>query len=332
MSCLMTTPSSLLIQNLSSCTCLTQLSMRGIINKVKCSIEQTLPEMRYYIFHPVQITPLTSDGKSHKQGSQPHNFKHAMNITTLLIAVLMMLVVHPDRVHAQRVLQLQPGIALSFDDTHIHDWYEANEIFREYGWKATFYLSRFHRFSDDEIAMLHRLQDEGHEIAAHGYHHIRGVEYISENGIQAYLDYEINPMMDIMEQNNFFPTTFAYPYGNRDAQLDSLLFDRFRLLRGTTSGNPEIEYFRGFYNGSNLVFGRGIDSHRDDFDMAYLLSLLEYAKEHNKIVVLFGHKTVPMFTDRNQTEYRTLRALFDYMKEHDMRFYTMDELSSLNSM
>jgi len=251
-----------------------------------------------------------------------------MKIITMLLMLFLVLCVQVVSINAQE--QIQPGIALSFDDTHIDDWYQANEVFKDYGWRATFYLSRFHRFTEDEIAKLHRLQEEGHEIAAHGYHHIRGVEYIAENGVEAYLDYEINPMMEIMERNNFFPTTFAYPYGNRNAELDSLLLDRYRLLRGTTSGNPEVENFRGFYNGSNLVFGRGIDSHRDDYSIEYLISVLEYAKLNNKIVVLFGHKTVAEFTDRNQTEYRTLVALFDYMKENNMRFYTMDELSRLN--
>lgn len=252
-----------------------------------------------------------------------------MKISTLLIIAFMSFMMPYDIVQAQE--PLQPGIALSFDDTYINEWYEANEVFREYGWKVTFYLSRFHRFSEEEIAKLHRLEADGHEIAAHGYHHIRGVDFIAENGVEAYLDYEIRPMMSVMEQNNFLPTTFAYPYGNRNDQLDTLLLERFQLLRGTTSGNPDVENFRGFYNGSNLVFGRGIDSHRDDYSIEYLLSLLDYAREKNKIVILFGHKTVAEFTDRNQTEYNTLFALFDYMKDNDMRFYTMEELSRMKN-
>lgn len=248
---------------------------------------------------------------------------------SMLLALMVFLLPVQDGEPPASSTVIQPGIALSFDDTYIKEWYEAHQVFQEYDWRVTFYLSRFHRFAEDEIEMLHRLQHAGHEIAAHGYHHIRAVPYIEENGVEAYLDYEIHPMMEIMHANDFHPVTFAYPYGNRSELTDELLMEHFTLLRGTAGGNPPIEHFRGFFNGSSLVWGRGIDSHRDDYNLPYLLSLLEYAREHNKIVILFGHKTVEEYTDRNQTEYATLRALFEYMKEHDMRFYTMEELAGM---
>ncbi len=221
----------------------------------------------------------------------------------------------------------QPGVAISFDDLYISEWFEANEFFRKYDWKATFYISRFYRLSDEEIEKLHALQKGGHEIAAHGFHHIRAVDHIAENGVQAYLDYEINPMMEMMHENNFFPTTFAYPYGNRNPSIDTLLLDRFDILRGTTRAAPDLESLRAFFDNNGVVYGLGIDSQRVDFDLDYLLSALQYAKDNNKILIIFGHKTVPDHQYRNETDYKTLIEICEFVTKNNMRFYTMDELS-----
>jgi len=250
-----------------------------------------------------------------------------MNSLTLLLICLISFTGQQDSTHNQNTHQA--GIALSFDDLYVDAWYEANQVFREYDWKATYFISRFDRLSEEQIDKLHRLKNEGHEIAAHGLHHIRATEYITENGMQAYLDYEINPMLELMHENNLYPTSFAYPYGTRNAATDSLLIDHFTILRGTSSGNPNLDSLRAFYNGSNVVWGLGIDSHRADYSIDYLISVLGYAKQHNKIVILYGHETVPEYTDRNQTEYKTLFAILDYIQNNDMRFYTMSELSSI---
>ena len=225
-------------------------------------------------------------------------------------------------------IKYQSGVAISFDDHYVNDWYAANEVFREYNWKATFYISRFDRLTEEEIEKLHELKKEGHEIAAHGMHHIRAVDFIAENGVRAYLDYEINPMMEMMHENNFFPTTFAYPYGSRNVPIDTLLLDHFDILRGTTRATPELESLRAFFNYDNVVFGLGIDSQRADFDLDYVLSALQFAKESNKILIVFGHKTVPDHQARNETDYKTLIEICEFVVNNNMKFYRMDELTS----
>jgi len=248
-------------------------------------------------------------------------------IKVILIATTILLNITIVAAAENKEIQHQPGVAISFDDLYINDWYEANEVFREYNWKATFYISRFYRLSAEEIEKLHSLKKEGHEIAAHGFHHIRAIDYIAENGVQAYLDYEINPMMEMMHENNFFPTTFAYPYGNRNSAIDTLLLDYFDILRGTTRATPELESLRAFMDNSNVVYGLGIDSQRADFSLDYVLSALQFAKDNNKILVIFGHKTVPDHQDRNETDYKTLVEICEFVVNNNMRFYTMDELS-----
>jgi peptidoglycan/xylan/chitin deacetylase (PgdA/CDA1 family) len=35
-----------------------------------------------------------------------------------------------------------PGVVISFDDTSINEWHEADKILRQYYWKATFCVSK----------------------------------------------------------------------------------------------------------------------------------------------------------------------------------------------
>jgi peptidoglycan/xylan/chitin deacetylase (PgdA/CDA1 family) len=246
-----------------------------------------------------------------------------------LIVITILLNIANAAVAENNEIQYQAGVAISFDDLFVNEWYGANEVFREYTWKATFYISRFYRLSEEEIEKLHELKKEGHEIAAHGFHHIRATDYIAENGVQAWLDYEINPMMEMMHANNFFPTTFAYPYGNRNSAIDTLLLEQFKILRGTTRATPDLDSLRAFFSNSNVVYGLGIDSQRPDFNLDYVLSALQFAKDNNKILVIFGHKTVPEHQDRNETDYKTLVDICEFVVQNNMRFYTMDELSDL---
>jgi len=249
------------------------------------------------------------------------------NTRDLIVAFLLFLFISSFTVAEKQPLKYQSGVALSFDDHYVNEWYDANEALREYNWRATFYISRFYRLTEEEISKLHRLKDEGHEIAAHGFHHIRATDYIAENGVQAYLDYEINPMVEIMHANNFFPTTFAYPYGNRNQAIDTLLLDYFKILRGTTRANPNLDSLNAIFNYSDVVWALGVDSQRPDFSLEYLLSAMQFAKDNNKILVIFGHKTVPEHQDRNETDYKTLVAICEFVLKNNMRFYTMDELS-----
>jgi len=226
---------------------------------------------------------------------------------------------------------LQSGVVITFDDDYVDEWFEVNGILQKYDWKATFFVTRFNQLTDAKIQKLKILKSEGHEIAGHGLNHINAPIFISSFGTSEYLKQEILPMSNLMESNNLFPTSFAYPYGARDSTTDKLLLSEFQIIRGTTYGSSNPASQNCYYNKSRLVFGLGIDKNYPHYSIAYFLSLLEYAKNNNKIVIFYAHKPVSNFKNNYETEYQTLIEICNYVKTNNMKFYKTSELYNIQN-
>lgn len=224
----------------------------------------------------------------------------------------------------------QSGVVISFDDDYVNEWHEVNTVLQPYDWKATFFVTRFNQLSSDKIQKLKALKSEGHEIGGHGLNHLNAVNYISSNSTTAYLNDEITSMITQMSSFDLVPTSFAYPYGSRNTTTDNLLLNEFQIIRGTTYGNAAPISQNCYYNSnSKLVFGLGIDKNYSHFNIPYFLSLLEHAKKNNKIVIFYAHKPVLSFQNNYETEYQTLIEICNYVKNNNMKFYRMSELSNL---
>jgi hypothetical protein len=57
---------------------------------------------------------------------------------------------------------------------------------------------------------------------------------------------------------------------------------------------------------------------------------LDYAKRKNKILLLFSHKPTLKITANYQTKTKTLELICNYVKQHNMTFYSLSELKTLN--
>ncbi|MFV8375644.1 polysaccharide deacetylase family protein [Flavobacterium sp. LB1P71] len=225
--------------------------------------------------------------------------------------------------------EINPGVLLSFDDTSINEWYKADKILHQYSWKATFCVSKINTLNHSEIKKLLQLQKEGHEIAGHSLHHFDAPKFVTKNGINAYMNQEINPMLALMHFYSFKVTSFAYPFGFRNPAIDIALFKKFKIIRGTTYGAEDPFFQNCYFNNTKLVFGIGIDTDHPNFSIPYLIKLLDYAKRKHKILILFGHKPVQKITANYQTKMETLKLICKYVKKHHMSFYTLSELNNL---
>ena len=226
-------------------------------------------------------------------------------------------------------IESRGGVVLTFDDDYVDDWNKANNILAKYNWKATFFVTHFDKLKPQEIQELKNLQNKGNEIAAHGLNHQHTVLFVKENGTDAFVKQEINPMLTLMKNDGFNVTNFSYPYGNRTEETDKLLFQHFNFLRGTTYGSEAPNLQNCYYNKSKLIYGLGLDNSYPHFSVPYFLALLQYAKEQNRIVIFYAHKTVPKASKNYETEFSTLTEICKFVKNNNMKFYTVSDLDKI---
>tara|TARA_Y100001968_G_C19164014_1_gene622277 strand:- start:49 stop:804 length:756 start_codon:yes stop_codon:yes gene_type:complete len=129
------------------------------------------------------------------------------------------------------------GIAISFDDKiNIISWNESIPFLSEHGIIATFYVDRWDKLTDEEISILHELQDLGHEIGIHTMNHSNYYDFKDNGGSPTdYLNIEVLPAIKIAEELGFEVSTFSYPHGARDVEIDEILLEHFVVLRGISS-------------------------------------------------------------------------------------------------
>lgn len=219
------------------------------------------------------------------------------------------------------------GVALSFDDRFVSNWVWADSVLADYNWKATFFIHGPQYLTHEQLNSLREFKAYGHELAGHGMSHLNALDYIAENSIPTYLNNEILPMINLMKNEGLEPQTFAYPYGTHNEEIDDTLLTYFKVLRSTTYTWLAPEKQVCYYKNSPIVNGLGIDGVASQERLDYLLSLVEYAHNNNKVVIFYSHRPVAEVTGSHQTDIITLQAICEYMQENKMRFYTFSELN-----
>jgi len=224
-------------------------------------------------------------------------------------------------------VEARGGVALTFDDAFIDSWYDAHNVLKEYGWRATFFVTRFQNLSAARIEKLRVLRDYGHEIAHHGASHRNALTYVNEHGIDAYLENEIFPMAEQMKEEGFNPTAFAYPFGTtsaRNAIIDEALLQHFKIVRGTGGWDRFYDY----YNNNNLILGEGIDMGSGSTPEQWYINRMVNAKNSDRVVIFFAHDVAEDATGLSYTvELQRLIRFCEFIVENNMRFMTISELS-----
>ena len=134
------------------------------------------------------------------------------------------------------------GLLLSFDDSWVDAWTQGRPLFQQYGARVTFFIAYYPRFSDGEKTELRALAGDGHDIEAHTISHQRGPAYVEAHGLRAYLDDEVVPSIELLRDDGYEVTTFAYPFGSRTDETDRAILRHVSQLRSvsfTISGVDE---------------------------------------------------------------------------------------------
>ena len=232
-----------------------------------------------------------------------------------------------------------PGIALSFDDRFINEWYQLRPVFRKYNAHATFYITQFDSLTPVEIRQLKTLQQDGHEIGCHGAIHTNSINYVRQYSMARYLRDEIQPALRSMKQHGFRPTSFAHPGGAHTNAIDNELLHYFVLLRDvavaertfwgvTVQWNVQLMpsiYYQ--FNGDPTVDALLIDEGAG-LGMGDLRTAMQKAKQDGTALMLFGHKPYRRAVSPGGYGFLTERldSILAESQRLNLRTYTMSDL------
>ncbi len=236
----------------------------------------------------------------------------------------------------------QAGIAISFDDRFVKEWYQLRPLLKRYNVKITFYITQPDSLSDEEVKMLHQLQKEGHEIGCHGAMHVRSMYYIWDFSLDKYMKNEIFSALKTMKKQGFSPKTFAHPGGSQTWYSDRELLKYFTLLRDVSMKSRtlwdynfthEIEDIDEiYYQHDNIqkVNALLIDTSAK-LSIEDIRKGLKRASEEGSVLMLFGHKPLTKTTqklDEYGFDIQFLEQILAESAKLNLKSFTMQELKN----
>jgi peptidoglycan-N-acetylglucosamine deacetylase len=218
------------------------------------------------------------------------------------------------------------GIALTFDDDRVDNWFQALPFLDSAGIKATFYVCKYNRFTAAQKQKLAIIQSHGHEIAFHSTNHYNMLDYVYryKHPIDEMIQNEIVSGLKQMNRDGFYPTTFAYPYGAHNGIYDKMLMRYFKSVRAL-NGTSDFSKSLTLTEKNDVLYGLVIDKNgkRSDPDV---LQLIQSAANNNNCAVLVAHdinseKKISVTRER-------LQKIIDAVKRLGLKYYTVSEISN----
>jgi len=219
------------------------------------------------------------------------------------------------------------AIAFTFDDSCIEEWFHYKDLFTKYDIKATFFIDRPYLLDSTQINKLKILQKDGHEIACHGYNHLNALNFV--NSINTYITQEVEPAIDILTEQGFEITSFAFPFGKSTPEIEAAVSKYFTSIRKATWN----------YNHSTLNTYNEIFASKDSYniidamgiDMNFQITLknikvgIQRAKEKNEVLILYSHQ-ISTTGDKYYITPTYLENIFKLCKEKEIKTIRMRDL------
>jgi peptidoglycan/xylan/chitin deacetylase (PgdA/CDA1 family) len=214
------------------------------------------------------------------------------------------------------------GVVLSFDDRkNIQSWNESREFFDSRGVKATFFVDNWDTIEDWELEILRNLSSDGHEIGFHSTSHGDYYDFLEQNlTADDYFESEIIAGLELMESYGFFPTSFAYPRGHRDTEIDELILNEFSVLRGTRSNVNGSESWMAECKDLSVFRSFSLT----DEDTKWIPHSFNESEESKISILLNGHG---IGGGGYPISYDELEYLINEIERFDLSFLLMSELS-----
>jgi peptidoglycan-N-acetylglucosamine deacetylase len=219
----------------------------------------------------------------------------------------------------------EPGIVLTFDDDRVDNWYKYLPLLDSAGVRATFYISKYNRFTAAQKNKLSAIRNHGHEIAFHTTNHYNMEDYVYKNKhtLEELMTCEIEAGLKLMNKDGYYPKTFAYPYGAHNGLFDKTLMRYFKSVRAL-NGTQDFSKSLVPDSKNSLLYGLGIDnsSNRSDADIT---RILQSAKNNNSCAVLVAHDINT--TSKYSVTLKRLKEILAFVKANGLKYLTASEIS-----
>ena len=219
----------------------------------------------------------------------------------------------------------EPGVVLTFDDDRVDNWYANLALLDSAGARVTFYICKYQRFTPEQKTKLAVLQSHGHEIAFHSTNHYNMMDYVykQKHTIDQLMRNEVESGLKAMNDDGFYPTTFAYPYGAHNGLYDKLLMRYFKSVRAL-NGTEDYSLSLAPMEKNNVLYGLGIDKNSKRSDEA-IAHVIRSAFANKAYAVFVGHN-INSSIALSVTKER-LERIFAQVKKLGLKYYTASEIS-----
>ncbi|HAO46536.1 MAG TPA: polysaccharide deacetylase family protein [Ferruginibacter sp.] len=219
----------------------------------------------------------------------------------------------------------QAGIALTFDDDRVDNWFEYLDLFDSANAKVTFYICKYNRFTPEQKRKLAIIQNRGHEIAFHGTNHYNMMDYVYRyrHTMDETIKCEVADGLKLMNRDGFYPTSFAYPYGAHNGLFDKMLMRYFKSVRAL-NGTNDFSMSQASTEKNEVLFGLGIDksSRRSDVNVA---DVIRSAYNNNTCAVFVSHDINT--SKKLSVTIERLHKIFAQVKQLGLKYYTISDIS-----
>jgi peptidoglycan-N-acetylglucosamine deacetylase len=214
---------------------------------------------------------------------------------------------------------LEPGIALTFDDAYFDEWIDMLPILNKYKAKVTFFISLNYPKKDINCKeKIIKLKNAGNEIGLHTINHPYLSTYLKHHSIYDYYKNEILPEVRFFNSIGIRPSSFAYPYGQYNAESNKLLSQYFNKIR-CINGSANIKKVEKII-GASAIMTTSLKDFKDE---------ILYAKLDSSIWVLVEHRPVKKVASNDTFTFSMLDSICKFVSEHNMRFYCLQEIDTL---
>jgi len=187
------------------------------------------------------------------------------------------------------------GLCISFDDRSIKQWHEILPLLERYDAVCTFYLTQPHKLTNEEIGLLKKIEEAGHEIGCHGYEHVLSESFIKEHGYKNYLKHEILPFVTWANQNKISVESFAYPYGGKFWLTDLILLSFFNTTRSVSFKKVNETFIQSeeyFFSGRSKRLSAISFDTNSNVSLDEIVEGLFKAKREGKVLMIYAHEPV----------------------------------------